>query len=157
MALKISNDLRDCVRDIFFPIGSLYMNVTTANPNTLFGGTWVKIASNLTLMSASSDAQLNTTALSGLPDITGSFDPQWSDSSGGGVMFYAQNNGALYTTRPSDRGYWWAGVTVSGGAGSNTQYHTRMNLQASRSNSIYGRSSIVQPPALYSNIWRRTA
>ena len=29
--------------DLIYPIGSIYMNTTSVNPNTLFGGTWEQI------------------------------------------------------------------------------------------------------------------
>lgn len=158
MAFKISNELKNLIRDFVYPVGIICLFSNTTNPNTAYGGSWVKITSNRAIMSAPSDSQLNATVDSGLPNITGWWDPQWSDSSGGGIMFYSRNeNGnSLYTSRPGDRGYWWAGVTVSGNPGAKTHYHTRLHIDASKSNSIYGKSSIVQPPAYYCNVWRRT-
>lgn len=148
---------KQILADILHPIGSVYISVTNVDPSTLFGGTWEKIGTNRVLMGSDSDANLGKTVDSGLPNITGSIDPRWVDSSGGGVMMYIQNNKALYTSRPSDHGYWWASVTATGGAGQNLQYHTRINFDASKSNSIYGKSSIVQPPAVKVYFWKRTA
>ena len=157
MRLKdIVNSIHSIV-DVIYPVGSVYISTTTANPRDLFGGTWEQIATGRTLWGASSDNELNTTVNSGLPNITGTYDPRWKDNSGGGIMMAAQNSGAMYTSRPNDHGYWWAAVTSSGGAGSNTQYHTRLNFSAQRSNSIYGNSTIVQPPAYKVYMWRRTA
>ena len=145
------------IADIIYPVGSVYISTTTTNPKDLFGGTWEKIATGRTLWGANEDSELNTTVNSGLPNITGTYDPRWSDSSGGGIMMAAQNSGAMYTSRPSNHGYWWAATTSSGGAGVNTQYHTRLNFNAKNSNSIYGNSTIVQPPAYKVYMWRRTA
>lgn len=157
MRLKdVVNSIHSIV-NIIYPVGSVYISTTTANPKDLFGGTWEQIATGRTLWGASSDNELNTTVNSGLPNITGTYDPRWTDRSGGGIMMAAQNSGAMYTSRPSDHGYWWAATTSSGGAGSNTQYHTRLNFSAQRSNSIYGNSTIVQPPAYKVYMWRRTA
>ena len=157
MKLKdIVNSIHSIV-DIIYPVGSVYISTTTANPRDLFGGTWEQIATGRTLWGASSDNELNTTVNSGLPNITGTYDPRWKDSTGGGIIMAAQNSGAMYTSRPSNHGYWWANTTSSGGAGSNTQYHTRLNFSAQRSNSIYGNSTIVQPPAYKVYMWRRTA
>lgn len=157
MKLKDIVDSIHSIVDIIYPIGSVYISTTTANPKNLFGGTWEQIATGRTLWGASNDNELNTTVNSGLPNITGTYDPRWSDSSGGGIMMVAQNSGAMYTSRPGNHGYWWAAVTSSGGAGSNTQYHTRLNFSAQRSNSIYGNSTIVQPPAYKVYMWRRIA
>lgn len=157
MRLKdVVNSIHSIV-NIIYPVGSVYISTTTANPKDLFGGTWEQIATGRTLWGASSDNELNTTVNSGLPNITGTYDPRWTDRSGGGIIMEAQNSGAMYTSRPGDHGYWWAATTSSGGAGSNTQYHTRLNFSAQRSNSIYGNSTIVQPPAYKVYMWRRTA
>ena len=157
MKLKDVVDSLHSIVDVIYPVGSVYISTTTANPKDLFGGTWEKIATGRTLWGASADNELNTTVNSGLPNITGTYDPRWSDSSGGGIMMAAQNSGAMYTSRPSNHGYWWAATTSSGGAGTNTQYHTRLNFNAKNSNSIYGNSTIVQPPAYKVYMWRRTA
>ena len=156
MKLKdIVNSIHSIV-DVIYPVGSVYISTTTANPRDLFGGTWEQIATGRTLWGASNDNELNTTVNSGLPNITGTYDPRWKDDSGGGIIMAAQNSGAMYTSRPNDHGYWWANVTTRGGAGSNTQYHTRLNFSAQRSNSIYGNSTIDQPPAYKVYMWRRT-
>lgn len=157
MKLKDIVDSIHSIVDVIYPVGSVYISTTTANPKDLFGGTWEQIATGRTLWGASSDNELNTTVNSGLPNITGTYDPRWKDKSGGGIMMAAQNSGAMYTSRPSNHGYWWANVTSTGDAGQNTQYHTRLNFSAQRSNSIYGNSTIVQPPAYKVYMWRRTA
>ena len=138
----------------FYPVGSIYLSVNSTNPSSIFGGTWEKIATGRTLWGASNDTELGTTVDSGLPNIQGFVDPRWSDASGGGIIMSEQNNGALYTSRPNT---WWgySKVTDRGTAGTSTGYKTRINLDASRSSSVYGGSDIVQPPAYKVNIWRR--
>lgn len=160
--LNIGKDLEDKIKriilDTAYPIGNYIITVNNKNPKTYLGGEWQKVSAGRTIFTASSDNQLGYTVDSGLPNITGHVDPRWSDSSGGGIMMCSQNVGSLYTNRPGDHGYWWA--TIDGGTGNpgeNLQYHTRINFDASKSNSIYGRSSIVQPPAVYVYLWRRIA
>lgn len=49
MALKISNDLRDCVRDLFYPIGMLFISNKNVNPSISIGGTWVAVTNDYLL------------------------------------------------------------------------------------------------------------
>lgn len=42
------------IRDMVYPIGSIYMSVNSTNPSTLFGGTWVRLKD--TFLLASGDA-----------------------------------------------------------------------------------------------------
>lgn len=49
MALKIANDLRDCFRNIFYPVGSLYISKQNTNPGNFMGGTWVAITNDYLL------------------------------------------------------------------------------------------------------------
>lgn len=39
--LKMSNDLRDCIREIFYPVGTMFISKNNINPSSFMGGTWV--------------------------------------------------------------------------------------------------------------------
>ena len=121
------------------------------SPAALFGGTWQEIAQNRALMGASYAHAAGTTVEAGLPNITGSVVPKLENiynsfiSESGATM-----TGAFYNT----------GVFSSyGGAGGSAANSVPKDLyfDASRSNSIYGRSATVQPAAYYVHIWRRVA
>jgi hypothetical protein len=121
------------------------------SPAALFGGTWEQIASDRVLMGASYAHAAGTTAEAGLPNITGSVVPKLENiynsfiSESGATM-----TGAFYNT----------GVFSSyGGADASVTNSVPKDLyfDASRSNSIYGRSATVQPAAYYVHIWRRVA
>jgi hypothetical protein len=121
------------------------------SPAALFGGTWQEIAQNRALMGASSSHAAGTTVEAGLPNITGSVVPKLENifnsfiSESGATM-----TGAFYNT----------GVFSSyGGADASVTNSVPKDLyfDASRSNSIYGRSATVQPAAYYVHIWRRVA
>ena len=121
------------------------------SPAALFGGTWQEIAQNRALMGASSSHAAGTTVEAGLPNITGCVVPKLENifnsfiSESGATM-----TGAFYNT----------GVFSSyGGADASVTNSVPKDLyfDASRSNSIYGRSATVQPAAYYVHIWRRVA
>ena len=76
-----------------------------------------------------------------LPNITG----KWVVGKWGDALIEA--SGAIYNAGGSNN-------TTSGGAISG---NTGLGFDASRSSSIYGNSTTVQPPAYIVNIWRRTA
>lgn len=98
------------------------------SPAALFGGSWEEIASERVLMGASSTHAAGTTVEAGLPNIKFSFTAATVGSNFQGGSSYG--NGAS----SSD-----------------------FNLDASKSNAIYGRSNTVQPAAYYVHIWRRVA
>ena len=111
-----------------YPVGSIYQSTDPTSPAALFGGSWEEIASERVLMGASSTHAAGTTVKAGLPNIKFSFTAATIGSG---------NRGTDYRTD---------GVSSS-----------NFNLDASKSNAIYGRSSTVQPAAYYVHIWHRVA
>lgn len=49
MALKIATDLRDVMREFFYPIGALFISKNNTNPNSIMGGTWVAVTDDYLL------------------------------------------------------------------------------------------------------------
>jgi hypothetical protein len=134
-----------------YPVGSIFQTVSSTSPAALFGGTWQKIAQNRVLMGAGSGHAAGTTVEAGLPNITGSVVPKLENiynsfiSESGATM-----TGAFYNTGVFSS-YGGADATVTNSVPKDLYF------DASRSNSIYGRSSTVQPAAYYVHIWRRVA
>ena len=83
------------------------------------------------------NAAANTTIAAGVPNITGWFAA--NDAAADGTLFTSE----AYQT-------WPYGSSAGGG-------RPKLTFNASRSNSVYGTSSTVQPPAYVVNVWRRTA
>lgn len=127
------------IASLLYPVGSIYMSVNNTDPSILFGGTWVSIASGRVLMGVDANHGAGSTEESGLPNITGQIKRVISDyaSAYGGALYQAGNDSAGF----SGGSYKWGNIA----------------FDASRSNSIYGRSTTVQPPAFYVYMWRRTA
>ena len=112
------------------------------SPAALFGGTWEQIASDRVLMGASYAHAAGTTVEAGLPNITGTF------------VANAFTDGEIKTTGA----FYAASLSESKTATSYSTFQTKgLGFNASYFNSIYGRSSTVQPAAYYVHIWHRVA
>ena len=126
------------------PIGSYFMTETEDDPNILFGGEWEKLTGRYVLQCSDDSHKAGTTVEAGLPDITGE-------------ATFLQTDGVDQKNSP-DLGcfYWgwydynWRTSVINEGPAKRD-----LHFSASRSNSIYGRSDTVQPPARIVNVWKR--
>jgi len=122
-----------------FPVGSIY--ITTQNTGScpiaslISGSQWELVSTDRALWGGNG-WNAHSWIAAGLPNITGSH--------GGADTNSRWVNGCFY-----DAG----DVTSGGGHGGGWS----VGFDASRSSSIYGQSSTVQPPAYRVNVWRRTA
>ena len=110
------------------------------SPAEMFGGTWEKIAEDQALMGASTSHPAGSTAEAGLPNVTGNVRNFW------------------YTQRPSGDGALRVTDLSDSRLPYGNDYYVKIgsfSFNASLSSSIYGKSSTVQPPAYYVNIWKR--
>lgn len=135
-----------------YPIGSVYIGTQSTCPlaTLISGSTWTKISGDKVLQSSSSSHAANTTIAAGLPNITGKTKSSY------GVNNTTANSGALSATIYTGGS---ASGKQDGGSGSDGEpmQSSTISFNASSSNSIYGNSSTVQPPAYVVNVWRRTA
>lgn len=122
-----------------YPVGSIFIGTTVNCPLSSIVGTWQLVGAGRVLQGADGNHAAGTTIAAGLPNITGSI---------------ASSTGQMY----SATGAFNISGTVYG------QLHGGFNgnldkayFDASRSSSIYGKSTTVQPPAYVVNIWRRVS
>lgn len=122
------------------PVGSIYQTISPENPAVTFGGgTWEKIAQDRALMGASDTHPAGTTVEAGLPNITGRMSGFYNEMRGEfGALYFAETNNATKTLSSA----WERGKMLY--------------FDVSRSNSIYGNSNTVQPPAYFTYTWLRT-
>ena len=126
-----------------------WISEDSTSPAALFGGSWEEIASERVLMGASSTHAAGSTVRAGLPNITGSLIETGSNVSPfRGAKAVLKSSGAL---KFAEKTTTWSGYNADSGSAYD------ISFDASRSNSIYGSSSTVQPAAYYVHIWHRVA
>lgn len=86
-------------------------------------------------------ATSGTTKAAGLPNITAGVDLRGLNTNGASI--FGGETGAFTNASPSD-----SYQNINTGTTAGTNYTKRLKLDASRSSSIYGNSTTVQPPAL---------
>lgn len=122
--------------DLIYPKDSIFISLADVSPATYFANTtWTKLSAGYALWTASSGA--GGTISAGLPNITGYVATNSYYGTNSGVF---QASGSNYVWKYNSASYWTQGAT----------------FDASRSSSIYGNSSTVQPPAIKVYAWRRT-
>lgn len=132
--------------EAIYPVGSIYIGTQATCPlaTLISGSTWELVAQNRALWGGDG-TNANTTIAAGLPNITGSLTGAGYRTSGN-----VSYDGVFSTSVISDESY-------SGYSSFSGKIISPLKFNASNSNSIYGNSTTVQPPAYVVNIWRRTA
>ena len=139
-----------------YPVGSVYLSTVQTSPAQFFGGSWTALSGGYALWTTTTANTGGGTISAGLPNITGSRHLAWNDSSGGGIIMNSTENSsssALYATKVGSSAWFSQQVVVS----NSSNYLNQLSFNASRSNSIYGNSTTVQPPAIKVYAWKRTA
>ena len=132
------------------PIGSYFITETEDDPNILFGGGWQKLTGRYVLQCSDDSHKAGTTVEAGLPNIEGDISLEMP---GGGSPISSAGYKALYNNYSAKNisGYGMDGSMVT------RSNDNSIRFDASRSNSIYGRSDTVQPPARIVNVWKRVS
>lgn len=133
------------------PIGSYYLTEGTENPQDFIGGEWQKLTGRYVLQCSDANHKAGTTVEAGLPNINGSLTVV-GDDEGSNWVCNTRGQGAFYDVVENSNRQYYAHCVYSDNGGT---YHQAFD--ASRSNSIYGASTTVQPPARIVNVWKRVS
>lgn len=126
-----------------YPVGAIYIGMTSSCPISALFGTWELITGGLTLQQANVTYPVGTEIPAGLPNIKGSF-------TGFDVQPSFKGTDAFYVSKK--------GNFNDSGGDYHRNYGKTMSFDASRVSTIYSDDiDTVQPPALAVNIWRRVA
>ena len=147
--------------DLIYPIGSIYMSVTQTSPASFLGGTWTPLEEGKALWTTTTASTGGATIAAGLPNITGHAGADGLMHGAPATPQIAQGNGqATGAIAFSYHGFnYESGFYTNQG---NTNYAEGIGqgdlwIDASYSNSIYGKSDTVQPPAIKVYAWQRVA
>ena len=134
------------IRDTIWPVGSLYLGMMEVCPLAALFGTWVKVSAGRVIQGADDNHLAGTAIEAGLPNISGKFHNGYPNIAYGHIH---DANGAFNKIDSQTNCF-------TPGTANQTNY-TGVEFDASKSNSIYGNSDTVQPPAFCVNIWQRIA
>nr|DAE87371.1 MAG TPA: baseplate protein [Caudoviricetes sp.] len=140
--------------DLIYPVGSIF--ATTGNAPAR--GTWEEIAKGRTLQGADANHAAGSTVEAGLPNITGNMAMTFGYTSDNHQTPYpigAVSVSGVFST-DSKWGRMFTPEFTSHAMDSEFIYSAGI-FDASNSNSIYGKSNTVQPPAYVVHFYRRTA
>lgn len=128
-----------------YPIGSIFISINNTSPASFLGGSWLELPEGYTLFTTTTSGQGNEIISAGLPNIIGNI-------SGFAI-------GSQFDSMPPT-GAFIGSSKISTGVntwGSSDANRAQINFDANQSNSIYGNSTTVQPPAIKVYMWRRVS
>lgn len=140
--------------ETIYPIGAIYIGTMASCPLSSLFGTWTLVSSGRVLQGSDANHSAGSTIEAGLPNITGQDQMDWSGVHAGIVN---NNSGSTHSGCFDAERISINGALGGPNAGSPTTTERGIAFDASKSNSIYGNSTTVQPPAFVVNIWQRTA
>ena len=131
------------ILDIIWPVGSIYLSDNATNPNTKFGGTWVKLSGGFIYGSTTTSGNTYSTG-NGTGTATNSH-----------TLTIDQMPSHSHTLNKTGRPlYWDSGLTAMGGltGGSTVQYTWDCGTQSAGG----GKGHSHNIPYIACSIWRRT-
>ena len=95
-----TSDITSILLNKIYPVGSIYLSISSTNPSTFLGGTWTQIAQGRTLFGAGSLNSITYTAGetkdAGLPNLSGSMGLAYCDYNAGNTSYDSFVSGPFY-------------------------------------------------------------
>lgn len=131
------------VLEAMYPVGAIFIGTTNTCPMAALFGTWELVEAGKALWTGNGESG------SGITPNADYANAPANTTIGAGLPNHTHN--VAYRDVAT-----WGGAF--NGVGSGGSYFAFLNVSSSgASNSIYGKSTTVQPPAYVVNVWRRTA
>lgn len=177
---------KQAIVDIIYPVGSLYITTNSANPSTIFGGTWVQIKDKFILSAGDTYTAGNTGGKANHTHTISHTHTTPATTTGGTAISVAQmpshNHAGIFyldgnssypivaypgwdgnvsgyrSIRTNDSSY-GGGYTINPPSNGGNQAHTHSQVATttnSQSTSNSGETSNL-PPYLVCYVWKRTA
>lgn len=143
------HDIEVPILEALYPVGSIYIGTQSTCPLIVLipNSQWELVAIDRVLQGGGT-RNAGSTVEAGLPNITGTANFA-SGGTGEKVAPLRSGNGVFSVANTAKY--------INGRGDDLSGVYENLQFNASRSNSIYGNSSTVQPPAFIVNIWKRTA
>lgn len=141
--------VKQCILDVVYPVGSIYISVNGTSPEKLFGGTWAKINGRFLVGTGTATDRIGTSRTFNLWETGGLFNHNHITSIG------MDNSGALYQALDSSAFPYYGSIVLS-----NIKRGLLMGAQiASNQPARISLTSLEDgvPPYYAVNMWERTA
>lgn len=143
--------LKTDLLNMVYPVGSLYISINDVSPAGIIGGSWTKLDGGYALWITDNSTAGNSIS-AGLPNITGEIGIRKGSNDTNNTV-EDRSVGALEGIPRGSSITWATGISTQNYRDPNDL----IKFDASKSNSVYGKSDTVQPPAYTVFAWRRSA
>lgn len=156
---RIRQNINSKIVDLIYPIGAIYISVTSTSPETLFGGTWSAFGAGRTLVGLDSgDTDFDATEeTGGAKTVAGDPHSHSLSAANAGVPYglnstktYVNRNGPAVSVADAN-----VETTSWSGAGATT-ITTSLGLEGDTDSESPAATSVVQP-YIVTYMWKRTA
>lgn len=158
-----TDELEETIIDVVYPVGSIYMSVSNTSPQTLFGGTWVKIEDKFLLASGSTYSNGDVGGSADAVVVTHNHTQNAHNHKPYDNTSFVETNATALATGSTKRvatsnasgNFYWQSNQSS--EPSIKRHTVTANATATNNSSGVDGTGKNMPPYLTVNVWKRTA